>query len=117
MAKLTKELEIKLIENNQFLKVKEIDGVIIGVLRFAFTIAIMYDVDVDGGYQHRFCYPYEYTKDCLMAFEVWDGLGDPPGHWLKNKGWGVERRNPLIPAPFEERIKQIEEEKLKNKNN
>lgn len=112
MTKLTEKLKEKLITEDKYVKVKEIDGVIIGVLRWAFTIAIMYDVDVDGGYKHRFCYPYEHTEDCLMAFEVWNGQDDPPGRWIKNKGWGRDRQNPLIPDPFMEKIKEMEAKKL-----
>ena len=44
------------------------------------------------GYRTRFCYPTRaQAQEALVA---WDGQGDPPGAWIKEKGPGVERSNP-----------------------
>jgi len=93
-VKLTPELEQHL-KDEGFIKLKEVNGIIIGIYRYMFTIAIVVDIDKDG-YQHRYCYPYENTMDCLMAFEIYDGTGDPIGRWIKNKGWNRDRLNPEI---------------------
>ena len=92
--KLTVELEEHL-EAEGYLKLREVNGIIIGIYRYMFTIAIVVDVNEDG-YDHRYCYPYEDTLDCLVAFEVYDGKGDPIGKWIKNKGWNRDRLNPEI---------------------
>src|SRR5271167_1962001 len=44
------------------------------------------------GYQSRFC--YERRDQAEAAFAAWDGLGDPPGLWVKQKGLGVDRLGP-----------------------
>lgn len=44
-------------------------------------------------YRTRFC--YEQLSDAIGALATWDGHGDPPGPWIKEKGRGVERSNPL----------------------
>jgi hypothetical protein len=93
-AKLTPELEQHL-KAEGFLMLKEINGIIIGIYRYMFTIAIVVDIDKDG-YQHRYCYPYEHTRECLMAYHIYEGEGDPIGPWIKNKGWNRDRLNPAI---------------------
>lgn len=59
--------------------------------RFLFTVGLLVGID-RVGYRTRFCYPsWRTAMDALM---VWDGTGDPPGRWIKEKGRGVERDNP-----------------------
>jgi len=39
----------------------------------------------DGGYDYaaRYCYPN--LTEALAAIATWDGQGDPPGPWIKEK--------------------------------
>lgn len=40
----------------------------------------------DYGYRTRYC--YEQASDAVAACQQWDGLGDPPGPWIKEKPSG-----------------------------
>jgi hypothetical protein len=93
-SKLTPELR-QTLEEIGYIKLKEVNGKIIGIMRYMYTVAIVVDIDYYG-YNHRFCYPHERAMDCLMAFEVYNGEGDPMGGWIKQKGAGVDRINPAI---------------------
>lgn len=83
--------------------VKELpDGDVIGLYRYAFTTAL---VVLTGNYaeavrhywdgqKRRFCY-----ADGMEAFAAgiqWDGSGDPPGRWIKDKSPGQDRLNPAF---------------------
>ena len=68
-------------------------GTWIAVQQFLFTWGLMVDLD-ETGYQYRFC--YEHLHDALWAVRNWDGTGDPPGPWIKEKGRRGERSNPLL---------------------
>jgi hypothetical protein len=46
----------------------------------------------DIGYEYRFC--YKNHNEAVKALEVWEGTGDPPGNWIKQKGLGEDRPNP-----------------------
>jgi|ERR1041384_7816981 hypothetical protein len=73
------------------------DGRWIGLQRFLFTFGLCVDLNErHGGYETRFCYEIEYAEDAVDAVMKWDGTGDPPGRWLKQKG-GIERMNPHHP--------------------
>lgn len=69
---------------------REIPGQGLCVLRrFAFTTGLMTQVIFDGGcvdYRLRFCYPD--IGDAFAALATWDGQGDPPGDWIKEKETG-----------------------------
>lgn len=45
----------------------------------------------ESSYRTRFC--YERRADAKRALREWDGAGDPPGPWVKEKG-RVERLHP-----------------------
>jgi hypothetical protein len=45
---------------------------------------------VSNGLRTRFC--YEHARDAEAAFLAWDGVGDPPGNWIKQKP--EDRLNP-----------------------
>lgn len=92
--KLTEELK-KDLESNGYFDLKECNGIILGMMKFAFTLAIVVDIK-ELDYDHRYCYPYEKTLDCLMAYKIYEGLGDPIGPWVKNKGWNRDRLNPEL---------------------
>src|SRR5262245_21825543 len=59
--------------------------------RMFYTTGLMVGRD-ETGYRTRFCYPDD--ASALEALLSWDGRGDPPGPWLKEKG-RRERWNPL----------------------
>lgn len=71
---------------------------IVGVFPFLFTWGLVVGLTKDG-YRTRFCYPS--LLEASIAAETWDGKGDPPGPWIKEKGRGLdgiehERTNPLV---------------------
>lgn len=70
------------------------DGRVIGLMEFAFTTGLVVGITHEGHYQHRYC--YELHAEALEALLGWDGSGDPPGPWVKNKGLGVDRSNPKL---------------------
>ena len=57
-------------------------GVSIGVFRFIYTTALMVGIDAYG-YRTRYC--YERYDEAVAACNAWDGEGDPPGQWIKQK--------------------------------
>jgi hypothetical protein len=93
--KLTDEIKQSL-ESDGYFELKESNGFILGLMKFAFTLAIVVDIHNDGSYEHRFCYPYGKALECLMAYKLYEGIDDPQGSWIKNKGWNVDRLNPAI---------------------
>lgn len=58
--------------------------------QYIFTAGLLVGVDEDG-YRTRFCYPT--MAAAIDALAMWDGHGDPPGPWIKEKG-RIERSNP-----------------------
>jgi hypothetical protein len=79
--------------NNGYLVLRRMpDGHIAGINKFLFTYGLCTRVDFTG-YHARWC--YECAEDALEALFLWDGVGDPPGPWIKQKG-PVERLNPLL---------------------
>ena len=53
-----------------------------GVSKMLFTFGLSVGL-TDTGYRTRFC--YEKLFDASDALEEWDGNGDPPGNWIKEK--------------------------------
>ena len=60
---------------------------------FLFTVGLLVGVE-RVTYERRFCYPYERVAEAVYAVKNWDGNGDPPGRWIKEKGLGIDRSNP-----------------------
>lgn len=63
-----------------------------GTQRFIFTTGLLTNLRFDGltyDYDARYCYPI--AKDARDALEAWDGNGDPPGEWIKEKVHGRTR--------------------------
>jgi hypothetical protein len=54
-----------------------------------FTTGIFVGID-EWGWQRRYC--YENFDDAVAALAAWDGSGDPPGPWIKEKP--SDRRGP-----------------------
>ena len=61
-----------------------------GLSRFLFTTGLCVGL-TEIGYRTRFCYPDRASAEAALA--EWDGNGDPPGPWIKEKG-ERERSNP-----------------------
>jgi hypothetical protein len=93
-GRLTDEFKAYL-ESNGYFDLKEVDGKILGLMRFMYTIAIVVDID-STGYSHRYCYPNERAFSCLVNYKHYKGEGDPGGHWLVRKGRGGDYRNPNL---------------------
>lgn len=60
---------------------------------FYFTAGLLVGLD-QYGYRTRFCYAR--IDHALLALMTWDGRGDPPGHWLKEKSRRGDRLNPHL---------------------
>lgn len=71
----------------EFLELREIpDRGLCGVQRFIYTCGLLVNMTFDGptyGYSARYCYPS--AKDATESLRLWDGTGDPPGPWIKEK--------------------------------
>ena len=66
------------------------NGEWVGVMRMVYTVGLFVGIN-DTGYRTRFCYPD--PVHAVLASVEWDGTGDPPGPWIKEKG-RAERSNP-----------------------
>lgn len=73
-------------------------GEIVGLMSFLFTTGLVVGISDSGDYRTRFCYAK--PLDAFNALRAWDGVGDPPGVWIKEKGVGVDRRNPTLAETF-----------------
>jgi len=58
------------------------------------TWGLVVGINGEGHYKYRFCYPD--MDSAMSALSAWDGGGDPPGPWIKQKGIGVDRMNPAV---------------------
>lgn len=68
-----------------------------GLIRMIFTTSLTVGLD-EWGYERRYCYErFEDARDALVA---WDGIGDPPGPWIKEKP--SDRRGPGASAAHAE---------------
>lgn len=57
-------------------------GEIAGLQQMVFTCGLFVGLS-DYGYRTRFC--YEREQEAIDALYSWDGRGDPPGPWIKEK--------------------------------
>lgn len=64
-----------------------LSGECAGVRNMIYTVALCVGLD-EFCYRTRFC--YETRAEAETALAGWDGTGDPPGPWIKEKG-AVER--------------------------
>jgi hypothetical protein len=68
------------------------NGEVAALYPMIYTTGLLVGLD-DSGYNRRYC--YERQSDAFAALMKWDGQGDPPGPWLKQKGGvGGERLGP-----------------------
>lgn len=71
-----------------------LDGSLAALNKFIFTTGLLTGVEWHNAYEHRWC--YESWVEALLALSLFEGQGDPQGPWLKYKGIGPERHNPLM---------------------
>jgi len=57
-------------------------GKLCGILPQLFTTSLVVGLN-DVGYERRYCYEKSYEAEEMLA--AWDGVGDPPGPWVKEK--------------------------------
>lgn len=69
------------------------NGKWVGYSQMLLTGGLFVGLD-DSGYEKRYC--YETLKEAIVASLIWDGEGDPPGNWIKEKGNGIDRINPNL---------------------
>lgn len=87
---ISEELK-EFLEKEGYKELREIPGRgVCGVFRFMFTVGVVLGIDSQG-YKGRYCYGSE--VQAMYAINTWDGIGDPPGNWIKYKGEGGERSN------------------------
>ena len=63
-----------------------------GVERFIYTCGLLTDLTFDGltyNYSARYC--FSERAEAIFALLHWDGTGDPPGDWIKEKVSGRVR--------------------------
>jgi hypothetical protein len=89
---ISEELKQYLTEEG-YLHLKEVPNRgLCGIRRFLFTYGLVYGID-SMGYKGRWCYDNLVTA--FIALEQWSGEGDPAFDWIKYKGEGGERSNPI----------------------
>jgi hypothetical protein len=54
----------------------------IGVMPMLFTFGLFVGLD-SRSYVRRYC--YKHFHEAAHALGTWDGIGDPPGPWIKEK--------------------------------
>ena len=57
-------------------------GVNAGIQDMNYTAGLFVDMD-ETGYRTRYCYATR--AEAEAALQAWDGNGDPPGQWIKQK--------------------------------
>lgn len=76
------QLVAKLNEDGYTHVLKMPDGSLAGLYQMLFTTGLFCGLDAYG-WQRRYC--YERHQDAINALLAWDGRGDPPGPWIKEK--------------------------------
>lgn len=72
-----------------YMHVREIPGLgKCGLRRMIFTVGLCVGLD-ESGYVGRYC--YKSWAEAYKALDSWDGIGDPPGEWIKYKGADGDR--------------------------
>lgn len=72
---------------DQFLIVREVPGRgICAVQRFMFTCGLLTELTfTEWTYDFSARYCFDSPTEALRALVSWDGVGDPPGEWIKEK--------------------------------
>jgi hypothetical protein len=92
-----------MVEHWGFRRVRDVPGRgDCAVQRFVFTAGLLVGVRLERlwiEYEARYC--YETAHEAVQALDAWDGQGDPPGDWIKEKI--SERLGPGAKVSEEER--------------
>lgn len=74
------------------------DGRCIGVMDMVHTCDLFVSMD-ERGMTTR--YMYHTRGEAELALKSWDGLGDPPGNWIRQKpaGWREDKMEGIPIAP------------------
>lgn len=57
-------------------------GTVMAIMRQLYTWGLVAGM-TKFSYKTRYCYTS--LDDCFLAFAQWNGIGDPPGPWIKQK--------------------------------
>lgn len=96
---MTLEEFVKDMETNGYTHVKLMaSGEIAALLPMIGSMGLFMGLDEVG---YRCWYSYPNDADATAAIDKWDGRGDPPGPWIKQKGRDlllgpVDRNNPNL---------------------
>jgi hypothetical protein len=63
-----------------------------GVKQMLCTWGLFYNMTRESSGDGRYCFANMYQA--ITALATWDGVGDPPGKWIKHKGKSGEYNNP-----------------------
>lgn len=63
------------------------------LLPMMFTVGLACGLD-EAGPRYRYC--YSTASEARKALKDWNGIGHPPGYWIKRKGEGGDIINPEI---------------------
>lgn len=86
-------LRVFLEENGYTHLHEQSDGSYIGLMDYMFTTGLMVGL-TEHTYKVRYC--YEHFEDALLALKNYTDMNaDPEGPWIKAKGLGQDRLNPL----------------------
>lgn len=81
------EQQILALGEGNYSHLRVTNGEVMGLGRYLYTWALMVGMGHtlwDAPCRRRYC--YEHKSDAMRALMFWDGLGDPPGPWIKRKG-------------------------------
>lgn len=76
------------------------DGSLCGIASMIYTTGLVCGLD-DTGWSRRYC--YKKKQEAIEALLAWDGRGDPPGPWIKEKPsdrLGAGRNEHLMTEPL-----------------
>jgi hypothetical protein len=65
-----------------------------GIEPMLYTWGLFYGLD-EWTREGRYC--FKCLTEAKAALKEWDGVGDPPGDWIKHKGRAGEYSNPNLP--------------------
>lgn len=90
------EIDPKLAEYllaNDFIGLRKYKGILYGVSRYMFTFGLCTHVSWSTPHMHRWC--FSDAMEAMVSLAIWNGEGDPPGPWTKQK-YMTERNNPIL---------------------
>jgi hypothetical protein len=78
-----RSINLDVIKSYGYAHVRQLeDGTVIGVAPQMYTYGLFVGL-TEKVWEKRYC--YEFAEDAINAAKTWDGLGDPPGPWIKVK--------------------------------